>query len=110
MEYSCEECGTKFSAHEAYCENWRETNKKFGCPNCKTMYYKRFNSRYLRNLIVSIPAILLIAVLSGIKQAEIISYAQWVIGFGLIFLLALCTSYYLNLKKETIVKIHKVNS
>src|SRR5690606_5160183 len=40
-KYKCSECHTKFTDHEAYCENWREPDKKFGCPGCKTMFRKK---------------------------------------------------------------------
>jgi|GEM_PF-3532283 len=40
-KYKCSECHTEFTDHEAYCENWREPDKKFGCPGCKTMFRKK---------------------------------------------------------------------
>jgi hypothetical protein len=32
------ECESEFNDKDAICENWRNPEKKLGCPSCKTFY------------------------------------------------------------------------
>lgn len=37
-KYQCPNCDTEFDSSSAYCEDWREKDRSFACPNCKTFY------------------------------------------------------------------------
>lgn len=36
--YTCTECGAEFEYRAAYCEDWRDKNLKFACPQCHTFF------------------------------------------------------------------------
>ena len=40
MSYECPKCHHKFNYQSVHCENWRDKEKSFGCPNCKQFFYK----------------------------------------------------------------------
>ena len=40
MKTKCEVCDQKFSASEALCDNWKDPERAYGCPNCGTFYVK----------------------------------------------------------------------
>lgn len=40
-KYQCTECQHVFNDHTAYCEDWQDKQKAFGCPECKAFYRKR---------------------------------------------------------------------
>ena len=40
MSYECPMCRHQFNDQTVYCENWREKDKCFGCPDCKQFFYK----------------------------------------------------------------------
>lgn len=52
--YQCSLCHTEFSDHDAYCENWKEPDKSFGCPKCKTMFRKIAPSHWRYKVAVTI--------------------------------------------------------
>ena len=48
---ACSACGTDFKASEALCDDWRDPNKSFGCPNCGTFFVKEMKSNLSGSLI-----------------------------------------------------------
>ncbi len=54
MSTKCIECGHKFSLREALCEDWRDPEKSFGCPNCKTFFKKELRPQYRYSIIVGL--------------------------------------------------------
>lgn len=38
--YECPKCHHKFNDQSVYCEDWRDKEKCFGCPNCKLFFSK----------------------------------------------------------------------
>jgi hypothetical protein len=56
MSTKCLECEHEFSLHEALCEDWRDPEKSFVCPNCGTFYKKEMRPQYRSSLIVGIMA------------------------------------------------------
>jgi hypothetical protein len=59
MSYECPKCRHQFNDQTVYCENWREKEKCFGCPNCKQFFYKVHVGQvkymdYLPALLISI--------------------------------------------------------
>ena len=45
-EYLCPKCNTEFDDRTLYCEDWRIKEKKFGCPHCKTFFYKSIETSF----------------------------------------------------------------
>lgn len=41
--YDCPNCSHTFKEIEAYCVDWRDPEKSFGCPSCETFLRKRDN-------------------------------------------------------------------
>jgi hypothetical protein len=41
---------------EALCEDWRDPNKSFGCPNCSTFYKKEMKPQIRASIIAGIIA------------------------------------------------------
>lgn len=48
MKYTCLECKKEFKERDAYCENWRVSDKSFACPHCKT-FFKRESKMLSKN-------------------------------------------------------------
>ncbi len=43
MATTCSECGQKFTATTALCEDWKDPERSYGCPHCGTFYVKDLN-------------------------------------------------------------------
>ena len=40
MKTKCQVCESRFSASEALCDDWKDPERSFGCPQCGTFYVK----------------------------------------------------------------------
>lgn len=56
MSTKCPECQTVFTYQDALCEDWRDPNKSFGCPNCQTFFVKDMRPNYKHSTIAGIAA------------------------------------------------------
>lgn len=46
--YQCLNCKKEFNDQTAYCEDWRDSRKSLGCPDCKTFYRPVKDRRWIR--------------------------------------------------------------
>lgn len=46
MSSKCTECGYKFTLRSGLCDDWKDPNKSFGCPECRTFYVKDMKPKY----------------------------------------------------------------
>tara|TARA_B110001452_G_scaffold258799_1_gene254413 strand:+ start:55 stop:414 length:360 start_codon:yes stop_codon:yes gene_type:complete len=67
MSTKCPECGEKFTARKALCDDWNDPNKSFGCPHCGVFFVRKSSPKDrtdLKNGIISggimVPASMLI--------------------------------------------------
>ena len=72
MTYTCPKCTEQFSDRTAYCENWRNKEKRFGCPHCKTFYIRKFirSTIHTKILIAVLTSILLTAILFSLLMGK----------------------------------------
>ncbi len=70
MTVVCDECGFEITPRNCLCEDWRDPDKSFGCPQCGTFYRRGVRG-------VSATAV------GGIISAGIGVPAGMLIGYGL---------------------------
>ena len=70
--YQCLECKKEFDEQTAYCEDWRNPNKKLGCPECKT-FYKPKNNRhwFMSNLNIFAIVFSALGAIQAVSSSEI---------------------------------------
>lgn len=54
MQYQCTECNHHFDDQSAYCEDWSKPEKSFGCPHCKSFFYKNTRSSLKQSIALGI--------------------------------------------------------
>ena len=71
----CTSCGSKFSASEALCDDWKDPEKSYGCPACGTFYVKDMRPRWLPAVVgglagggIGTPAVFLL--MDGIRSGD----------------------------------------
>jgi hypothetical protein len=50
MNTICQACGVRFSARQALCDDWRDGEKSFGCPDCGTFFVRDLRPKYGESL------------------------------------------------------------
>ena len=84
MKIQCEVCGNIFPEEKAHCEDWRDSEKSFGCPKCKTFLIKpmvEFNlKRLFKILLEALSALVILYFL--LKAVE---YSKSISGIGPLF-------------------------
>ena len=71
----CSHCGHAFSASQALCDDWRDPNKSFGCPQCGTFFVKDMRPASSDSIVsglvgggIMTPAMMLLA--GGIREGD----------------------------------------
>ena len=54
MSVKCPECQSIFTYQDALCEDWRDPNRSFGCPNCETFFVKDMRPKFRESIIAGI--------------------------------------------------------
>lgn len=75
-QYTCPECGTGFNDQTAYCEDWRDKDKKFGCPGCRIFFCVGYSSIENKNkpVLATLIAAALSATILYASDAALMSY------------------------------------
>lgn len=66
-KYQCTECSQKFDQTTAYCQDWRDPEKKLGCPKCHTFFIEKFTETTISKLAVAL------AVAAGASYALLVA-------------------------------------
>ena len=91
MKTTCEVCDRKFSASEALCDDWKDPERSFGCPECGTFYVKNMKPDSKAGLLAGglgggagTASMMLLS--HGIRQSDekVIMLSTVIIVFGLI--------------------------
>ena len=89
MAITCPTCQYNIEISKALCDDWRDPNRSFGCPNCGTFYVKDMNpsKKYVWLIGISVGGIFMPALwvlLEGIKTSDTL-----LMGYGGLIMLAL---------------------
>ena len=90
----CINCGKRFSASNALCDDWKDPEKAYGCPACGTFLVMDMRPRWLPALVgglagggIGTPAILMLV--DGIRSSN----AQIVVMSGSILISLLILAF-----------------
>ena len=106
MNYKCEDCDTIFSEINCRCEDWRDSKRAFGCPNCGTFYTqvpgKDRSESWIDGLFacgILLPAVFLLA--NSVRNGD--GYAMFLCGI-VIFAALIVTTLLGNKRLGTMEK------
>lgn len=116
MQYQCTECNHHFDDQTAYCEDWSKPEKSFGCPSCKSFFFKNTRSTLKQSVTLGVlsggvllPALILTitSLVQGNTTFMLYGAAILISGAGIIGLLPKVKTE-LRLAKQPTVLFEKV--
>ena len=92
IKATCPNCGRKFSSNEALCKDWRDPNKRFGCPACgKFLRQKVPPTTSLKVALLIIICIITVSLANSWLEAWLEEKYRfyWLVAFRVILAVAL---------------------
>lgn len=83
-KYTCPECGAGFNEQTAYCEDWRDRDRAFGCPTCHTFFRMDYSKIRNRKKPLLIALILMTSFASLLYVLDAPAFNYWfvlILGF-----------------------------